>query len=83
MCYSVPEDKKTWTYHKQQENKTEGVKSFSPAPLLRPQQPHHETCTDLTFSPHKLRDKVSGPAPQSRHPAGPSLVSTVEEVLNE
>ena len=55
MYYSVLEDKKTWTYHKQQENKTEGVKSFSPAPLLTPQQPHHEKGTGHTFSPHKLR----------------------------
>lgn len=56
VYYSVLEDKKTWMYHKQQENKTEGAKSSSPAPLLPPQQPHHEKCTGHTFSPHKLRE---------------------------
>lgn len=71
MYYSVLEDKKTWTYHRQHENETEGVNSFSPAPLRPPQQPHHEKSPGHTFSLHKLREAGTMSLAQHR-PAKPA-----------
>lgn len=61
-CQSGRENRKAWKPHKEQERKTDGVKSFSCAPLLTlRQQPRWRTAL-ATPAPHTRRRKAGARA---------------------